>query len=265
MAFVAFASEEVTVAGTAIGFTAATYKGAGAALVYVNTAQVRFTVDGTTPTSSVGIVVDPGWCIKLSSPDQVQKFKAIRTGVSATLHCEFGTGAEEFGIFAATSSVASASGSASQAFDVQTTITRPANTTPYTTLDNVGGATDLGVLGPSAKAVKITSAQLEIDVTAIPAGMTTFTLHLYSVTPPSATADNGAFDLPAGDRASYLGAFSLGTPADLGSTLYCEVADVNKQVLLAGTHLFAYLVTTGGFTPAANSEVYKITMHTVAV
>lgn len=153
----------------------------------------------------------------------------------------------------------------SGAFDVATTITRPANTTQYTAGDVLGGALDLGVLGPSAKAVKITSSQLEIDVTAIPTGMTTFTLHLYSVTPPSAVADNGVFDLPAGDRASYLGAIPIGAPADLGSTLYVEAVDLNKQVLLTGTHLFGYLVTTGGFTPAGNSEVYKLTLHTVAV
>lgn len=153
----------------------------------------------------------------------------------------------------------------SNAFDVATTITRPANTTPYTAGDVLGGALDLGVLGPSGKAVMIRSAQLEADISAIPAGMTTFTLYLYSVTPPSAVADNGAFDLPAGDRASFLGAFSLGTPADLGSTCYCEATDINKQVKLAGTHLFGYLVTTGGFTPASNSEVYVVTMHTEAL
>lgn len=150
-------------------------------------------------------------------------------------------------------------------FDVQTSITRPANVTAYTANDVLGGALDLGVLGPSAKSVMITSVQLEADIAAVPSGMTSFRLYLYSVTPPSALADNAAWDLPSGDRASFLGYIDMGSPVDLGSTLYVEANGVNKQVLLAGTHLFAYLVTNGGFTPNANSEVYKVTLHTVGV
>lgn len=153
----------------------------------------------------------------------------------------------------------------SRAYDVATTITRPANMTAYAANDVLGGALDLGVLGPSAKSVLITGVQLEADIAAIPAGMTTFNLYLFSVTPPSAVADNGAFDIPAGDRASFLGKIALGAPVDEGSTLYCEANGINKQVKLAGTNLFAYLVTVGGFTPAANSEVYKLTLHTVEV
>lgn len=150
-------------------------------------------------------------------------------------------------------------------YDVAVSITRPANATPYTALDVLGAAAaafSIPLVGPSGASVVITSTQLEIDVAAVPAGMTTFTLHLYSVTPPSAIADNAAFDLPAGDRASYLGSLLLGTPVDLGATLYVEVNNIQKQVRLAGTGLFGYLVTTAGFTPAGNSEVYKVTLHT---
>lgn len=153
----------------------------------------------------------------------------------------------------------------SQSFDVLTTITRPANVTAYTGGDVLGGALDLGVLGPSGKAIRINSVQFEADIAAIPAGQTSWVLHFYSVTPPSALADNAAWDLPAGDRASYLGNIALTTLVDLGSTLYMESNGVNKQLQLAGTHLFAYLVTVGGFTPAGNSEVYKLTLHTQQV
>src|SRR5437762_3328024 len=38
--------------------------------------------------------------------------------------------------------------------------------------------------------VKITSAELEIDAAAVQAGETSYRLYLYSVTPPSAPADN---------------------------------------------------------------------------
>jgi hypothetical protein len=147
------------------------------------------------------------------------------------------------------------------------TVTRPANATPYTANDVLGAAAaaiTFPSIGPSAGHIIITDAALEIDVAAIPAGMTSFNLYLYSVTPPSALADNAAFDIPAGDRASFLGKISIGTPVDEGSTLYVETNQINKKVLLAGTSLFGYLVTVGGFTPAGNSEVYKVTLQAVA-
>ena len=62
--------------------------------------------------------------------------------------------------------------------------------------------------------------------------------------------------VPAGDRAAYLGFIDLLTPVDVGSTLSIQTDSLNRMVKLAGTSLFGYLVTTGGFTPAANSEVY---------
>lgn len=155
-------------------------------------------------------------------------------------------------------------GGASDGYGSPVTVTRPANVTAYTAGDVVGGAIDLGVMGPNAGQVLITGGTLEIDVAAVPAGMTYFRLALYNVTPPSALADNAAFDIPAGDRASFLGFYTLQTPVDEGSTLWVEV-NTQKQVLLAGTHLFAYLVTATGYTPAANSEVYKVGLKAVAV
>ena len=155
--------------------------------------------------------------------------------------------------------------STSDGYGSRTTVTRPANTTPYTANDVVGGAIDLGVMGPSGGEVMITSASLEIDVAAVPAGMTTFRLALYNVTPPSAVADNGAFDIPSGDRASFLGFIDIGTPVDEVSTLFVQAQNINKHVTLSGTNLFAYLVTAGGYTPAGNSEVYVPTVKSVAV
>jgi hypothetical protein len=111
----------------------------------------------------------------------------------------------------------------------------------------------------------LTSSQLELDIAAIPVGMTSFFVALYSVTPPSALADNAAWDLPSGDRASFLGIVQLGTPVDLGSTLYVEQNIINKQIKLAGTSAFGYLVTATGYTPAANSEVYVCSLHSVGV
>ena len=151
------------------------------------------------------------------------------------------------------------------AYSAALTITRPANTTPYSALNVVGGALTFPSMGPSAGRIMLTSTQLELDITGVPAGMTSFFLALYNVTPPSALADNAPWDLPSGDRASFLGIVQLGTPADLGSTLYVEQNIVNKQIKLASTSLFGYLVTQVGYTPAANSEVYVNTLHAVGL
>ncbi len=154
---------------------------------------------------------------------------------------------------------------ATQAYGSKVSITRPANTTAYTANDCLGAAAAAITFtaGAAAGEYLITSVELEVDVTAVPSGMAGFNLQLYNVTPPSALADNAAFDLPAGDRASYLGSIALSTPVDMGSTLYCNNDNINKQVTLASASLFAYLVTVGAFTPAGNSEVYAVTLHTI--
>jgi hypothetical protein len=94
---------------------------------------------------------------------------------------------------------------------------------------------------------------LEIDVTAIPSGMTSFRLHLYNVTPPSAPADNAVWDLPEGDRAAYLGYVDMGTPVDVGSTLYVQQTGLDVDVLFASTSIFGLLVTNGGYTPTSGA------------
>jgi hypothetical protein len=154
------------------------------------------------------------------------------------------------------------------AHDIEVTFTRPNNQTPYTAGDVVGAspaAMTFAGVGANGETVMITGAQLEIDVGSVPSGMTTFRLHLYSVTPPSALVDNAAFDLASGDRASYRGFIDFPTIADLGSTLYCEVNNLTKQIKLGTSSLFGYLATIGAFTPGAVSEVYKVTLHTLEI
>jgi hypothetical protein len=158
-----------------------------------------------------------------------------------------------------------ADGGLTTAYESSATITRPANVTAYTAGDVLGGAFQFANFGPLGGRMRLVSASLRADIAAIPAGMTNFRLHLYNVTPPSAIADNAAFDLPAGDRAAYLGYIDLGNMVDLGATLLGQLDNISKQVKLASTSLFGYLVTTGGFTPAANSEVYTPTLAGVSV
>ena len=75
-----FAYESVTVADTAIGLTSGTYSDAIRAEMTLETAQIRFRLDGTGPTSSEGHLVEVGDVITLNSAAQIVNFKAIRTG-----------------------------------------------------------------------------------------------------------------------------------------------------------------------------------------
>jgi hypothetical protein len=156
----------------------------------------------------------------------------------------------------------------SEGYTASVSITRTADTNAYTANDVVGAATGstaavtfLNIAPPSGPGdMLITSAELEIDASAIISGQTSYNLYLYSVTPPSALGDNAAFDIPSGDRASFLGKISLGTPVDEGSTLYVSTDGINKQIRAASRNLYGYLVTVGGYTPAS-ATVHKITLH----
>lgn len=159
------------------------------------------------------------------------------------------------------------------AFSAAASITRTNDTSAYAANDVIGAATGSTAAvqfvnsGPAQGEVMITTVQLEIDRNAVISGETSYRLYLYSVTPPSALGDNAAFDLPSGDRASFLGYIDLGTPVDIGSTLYVESLQVNKQITMPGNSagvLYGYLVTIGAYTPAA-STVHKITLHGVAL
>lgn len=146
---------------------------------------------------------------------------------------------------------------------------RPSDTNGYTAGDIEGPSTsstaalEFDNIGPSAGGdIIITSASLEIDITSVPSGMTSYRLYLYNVTPPSALGDNAAWDLPSGDRASFTGQYiDLGTPVDLGSTLLVKTDGINAQVTVpTGGKLFGYLVTNGAYTPAS-ATTRKITLH----
>lgn len=162
-----------------------------------------------------------------------------------------------------------ADGGLTSSYSAQVSSTRPANTDAYEALDVVGAtaaAWTFPNIGPAGGRIVITKSALRIDVAAIPSGMTSFRLYFYSATPPSALANEAAWDLPAGDRASFLGYIDLGSPADLGSTLFVQTKQDNEPFKLAAdsTSLYAYLVTNGAYTPAGNSEVYTIDLHALA-
>lgn len=100
--------------------------------------------------------------------------------------------------------------------------------------------------------IRILTTVMKIDQTAVISGETSYTLPLYSVTPPSAQADNAAWTLASADLPSYRGTIALGTPADLGAACYIknQLSDVQDVNLTAAT-LYGELVTTGAFTATA--------------
>lgn len=154
----------------------------------------------------------------------------------------------------------------SYAYAAAVSLTRTADTNAYLANDVVGAApgstaalTFLNI-GPGQGEIEVTTIELEIDRNAVISGETSYLLYLYNVTPPSALGDNVPWDLPAGDRASFLGYINLGTPVDVGSTLYVQTTAVNRVVSLLGSSLFGYLVTVGPYTPAS-ATVHKITLH----
>ena len=146
------------------------------------------------------------------------------------------------------------------------TFTRPDNTTAYTALDVVASTVNLefaAVMQKPGNMFKVTGATLEIDQAAVTSGITTFLLHLYDAA-PTVIADNAAFDLPAGDRAKYLGNITLAAPTDLGATIWSQNAiDFTGKLASGSTALYGILQTTGGWTPAAE-VVFNLTMYTAA-
>lgn len=138
----------------------------------------------------------------------------------------------------------------------------------YSANDVIATAQEFTNIGPiSGGPIMITTVSLEVAETALQASEAAYRLHLYSVTPPSAPADNAAWDLPSGDRVSYRGFIEMGTPVDLGSTLYVETTGVNKQLNLPasvnGGSLFGLLVTIAGFTATATAR--KVKLHAIGM
>jgi hypothetical protein len=140
-------------------------------------------------------------------------------------------------------------------------ITRPSNATAYTAGDVVGDTGGSAILtvanvGPSGGFVLVQSISLVFSDSSVPSGMGAFRIHMYSAS-PTAIADNAAFDLVSGERASYLGFVDLPAPQDLGSTLYTQTDYPGRLVKLAAasTSLFAEIETRGAYTPVSASTV----------
>lgn len=74
--------EDITVSDTAIGITVSKMrvgsKIATVAFISVEDANIRFTIDGTAPTTSKGHQLVDGQNLTLANPSDIRNFKAIR-------------------------------------------------------------------------------------------------------------------------------------------------------------------------------------------
>ena len=156
-----------------------------------------------------------------------------------------------------------------QGFRSEVQFTRPANTTAYTANDVVGSATsaihEFTQVGPRGGDVIVFAAELMVNLTAVPSGMSSFRLHLYSSS-PTAILDNAAFDLVAADRDAYMGFVEFGTPEDLGSSLFSQARFVymESQLQSAVTSIWGQLETRGAYTPTSG-EGYRLRIRTIEV
>lgn len=89
--------EQITITGTAIGFTGSKISGqstghpqATRALCRLETAEIRYRTDGGTPTASVGTLLEPGDVLDMRDAIALPQFLAIRTGAtSGSLSCTY--------------------------------------------------------------------------------------------------------------------------------------------------------------------------------
>ena len=85
--------ESLTISSTAVAITAGNIdQHHDDALITVEVAAVRFRIDGTAPTATVGHILEVGDVLELRGMGEIGKFQAIRRdGSDATLRVSTGT------------------------------------------------------------------------------------------------------------------------------------------------------------------------------
>jgi hypothetical protein len=135
----------------------------------------------------------------------------------------------------------------------------------YTAGDVYDVAQTFAGIGPTAGGtVRIVSTTLLIAHTALVASEGAYTLHLFNAALASPLADNAAFDVAVADRTKYLGSLALGTPVDVGTSLWVEVNSLNKLITVpSGGAVIGYLVNAATITPTAAARTVRL--HAVQV
>lgn len=81
--------QKLTVSSTAVGFTLPSSPTTRAVILFVETDQVRFRVDGSDPDSTTGCLLNAGDVVEFTNPQMIQQFKAIRVTTDATLQIHY--------------------------------------------------------------------------------------------------------------------------------------------------------------------------------
>lgn len=85
------ASESITVSTSSVGLTTATITGLNEAHITVETAAVRYWLDGSDPTAAVGHALAIGGILDLDSSESMENIRFIRRdGSDAVLRCSYG-------------------------------------------------------------------------------------------------------------------------------------------------------------------------------
>jgi hypothetical protein len=138
------------------------------------------------------------------------------------------------------------------------TTTRPNDTAPYAIGDVIGQSPAANLVFTAAGAppganLLITLAEIQTIQASIPSGLGAKRLHLFS-RPPTAIADNAAFDVVAADRPFHLGFIDMPAPVQLGSVhLSQTINPFAMQIVLDPdqNRFWAALQTLGAYTPSA--------------
>ena len=209
--------------------------------------------DATIPTGGVGNL---GWLSaiwKLIS-DRIPALSGGRIPVDGTF-------------WQATQPVSMAAAPVGLAYESTATITRAANTTAYTAsnpnFDVYGGLFELQNIGQAGKGIFLSSFEISLNLSAVPSGMTSFTVYLYR-TAPTSIADNSIWTIGSDPPLDSLGFNVSMSPAKGGGKIVGVIKDLNQLFVLSSTSLWGYIVTNGAFTPAANSETGTITARSFA-
>jgi len=95
--FISGTSEKITVSNVPIGFTATKIspgedfigKTCVSSFFVLEDNDIRFTLDGVVPTSTVGIILKKGQSLMLNNHDDIIRFRAIRITEDATFFVNF--------------------------------------------------------------------------------------------------------------------------------------------------------------------------------
>jgi hypothetical protein len=130
--------------------------------------------------------------------------------------------------------------------------TRPNNATAYTAGDVVGGDNDwvFDALG-EADMIYLMSVRLLIEAASVPAGMSTFKLHLYNAATAVQLTDNAPQTFLTADKDKYLASISLNGPTDKGEFLWSRTDGLNVPISLVAGKVYGRLETDAGYTPTA--------------